>query len=96
MDLVEQESKLVISFANGQKRVEITIYEANETWSGTATHETFAFLGYNDGSGTAGLQDFKWGAGVSGLGNDYAGSVTVVIEQNGGPGTRLSERSKPN
>ena len=89
VDLVEQESKLVISFASGQKRIEISISQANETWSGTATHETFAFLGYNDGTGTAQLQDFKWGAGVSGLGTDYGGSVTIVIEQNGGPGTRV-------
>jgi len=80
-------SRLVISFANGQKKVEMAIGEATENWSGTASEANAGFVGYNDGSGVG--QDFKWGAGVSALGNDYGGTLEIVIEENEGPGGRV-------
>ena len=85
----ENVKRLVIAFANGQKKVEIGIAEATETWSGTVTEQTpGAFIGFNDGSGVTG--EFKWGAGASPNGTVYeGGTMSVTIDENGGPGGRV-------
>lgn len=86
------QSKLVVTFASGQKKIEMGLAGVSETWVGSADQsagpgEAVGFIGYNDGSGVG--QDSKWGAGTSPLGNGYGGTFSIIVEENDGPGGRI-------
>jgi hypothetical protein len=84
---------LQILMAAGQRQVELQVSPTPIGWTGNvnadAGGDIGGFIGFNDGT-TGPETDFKYGAGFSSKGGAYGGNFDITINENGGPGGRVT------